>query len=178
VTGAAGGVGLTAVEIGARMGAEVIAVARGADKLAVAEAAGARHLIDAGVPDLRERLKALGGIDVAFETVGGALFTACFRAARPEGRILAIGFAGGEVPQIRANHLLVKNLDVIGLSWSAYLDFAPEVLTGSLAALLDWYSEGRLLPHVSHRLPLARADEALDLIRQRSSTGKVVVTMP
>lgn len=177
VTGAAGGVGLTAVEIGAAMGAEVIAVARGAEKLAVAEAAGARHLIDADVPDLRERLKALGGIAVAYETVGGALWEACFRAARPEARLLAIGFAGGDVPQIKANHLLVKNLTVMGLYWGGYFAFAPEIATRSLAQIFDWIAAGRLAPHVSHVLPAEKAAEGLELIRSRQAVGKVVVRL-
>lgn len=177
VTGAAGGVGLTAVEIGRRMGAEVVAVARGAAKLAAAEAAGARHLIDAETPDLRAQIKALGGADVVYECIGGEVFRACFRATRPDGRILAIGFAGGEVPQIPANHLLVKNISVIGVNWGGYLKFRPEVLTGSLRTLFDWYSAGELSPHISHRLPLDRAAEALELLRQRKATGKIVVTM-
>ena len=177
VTGAAGGVGLTAVEIGKLMGATVIAIARGADKLEVARAAGADHLIDADSDDIRGQLKALGGVDVVYDAVGGALFEACFRACKPEARILVIGFAGGGVPQIKANHLLVKNISVIGHYWGGYLKFAPRVLTGSLATLLGWYEQGRLKPHVSHSLPLDRAAEALELIRQRKSTGKVVVTM-
>ena len=178
VTGAAGGVGLTAVEIGAMMGAEVVAIARGAEKLEIAKRAGASHVIDAESEDIRGQIKALGGEDVVYETVGGDLFNACFRAANPDGRILAIGFAGGEVPQIPANHLLVKNLSVMGLYWGGYLAFRPEVLTSSLAQLFAWYEEGRLKPHVSHEFPLARAAEALELLRQRRSTGKVVVTMP
>jgi len=176
VTGAAGGVGLTSVEIGKLMGAEVIAIARGADKLAVAKAAGATHLIDATSEDIRGQLKALGGIDVAYDTVGGDLWDACFRAARPEARLMPIGFAGGAVPQIKANHLLVKNLTVIGLYWGGYDRFAPKVLSDSLATLMGWLADGRLSPHVSHTLPLEQAAEGLELIRQRRSTGKVVVT--
>ena len=177
VLGAAGGVGLTAVEIGKLMGARVIACARGADKLEVARRAGADHLIDAETADIREACKALGGLDVVYDPVGGDQFRAAFRACNPEARILTIGFASGEVPQIPANHLLVKNLSVIGLYWGGYLKFRPEVLTESLATLLRWHEEGRLRPHVSHTLPLARAEEALDLLRRRKSTGKVVVTM-
>lgn len=177
VLGAAGGVGLTAVEIGRLMGARVIASARGAEKLAVARAAGADHLIDSDTPDLRGAIRDLGGADVVYDPVGGAQFTAALRAARPEARILVIGFASGEVPQIPANHLLVKNLSVIGLYWGGYLGFRPEVLTGSLARLMQWHAEGRLRPHVSHVLPLSRAAEALDLLAQRRSTGKVVVTV-
>lgn len=177
VLGAAGGVGLTAVEIGRLMGARVIASARGAEKLAVARAAGADHLIDSDTPDLRGAIRDLGGADVVYDPVGGAQFTAALRAARPEARILVIGFASGEVPQIPANHLLVKNLSVIGLYWGGYLGFRPEVLTDSLARLMQWHAEGRLRPHVSHVLPLSRAAEALELLAQRRSTGKVVVTV-
>ncbi len=175
VTGAAGGVGLTAVEIGKRLGARVIAVARGADRLAIAAAAGADHLIDGDSADLRGQLRALGGVDVAFETIGGASFDAAFGAMRPEGRLLAIGFAGGSVPQLPVNHLLVRNIAVIGLYWGGYLRFRPEVLTDSLALLLDWYADGRLRPHVSHVLPLDEAAQALALLKDRRSTGKVVV---
>ena len=176
VLGAAGGVGLTAVEIGKLMGARVIACARGIDKLKVAERAGADHLIDASSEDIREACKSLGGLDVVYDPVGGEQFKAAFRACRPEARILAIGFASGDVPQIPANHLLVKNLSVMGLYWGGYLKFRPEVLTGSLAKLFDWYAQGRLKPHVSHILPLDQTTEALDLLRSRKSTGKVVVT--
>jgi NADPH2:quinone reductase len=176
VLGAAGGVGLTAVEIGARMGATVIASARGADRLATARAAGAHHLIDSEAPDLRGALKALGGVDVVYDAVGGPAFMEALRATRPEGRLIPIGFAGGEVPQIPANLLLVKNLTVIGLYWGGYLNFAPDVLTESLATLFGWFEAGGLAPHVSHVLPLDRASEALDLLRTRTATGKVVVT--
>ncbi|SLN25870.1 Phthiocerol synthesis polyketide synthase type I PpsC [Pseudoruegeria aquimaris] len=175
VTGAAGGVGLTAVEIGKLMGARVIACARGPDKLAIARAAGADHLIDSTTGDLRAEVKALGGADVVYEAVGGQTFKDALRACNPEARMIPIGFAGGEVPQIPANHLLVKNITVIGLYWGGYLKFAPDTLTASLHTLFGWYGEGRLRPHVSHRLPLTRAEEALELLRSRASTGKVVV---
>jgi NADPH:quinone reductase len=178
VTGAAGGVGLTAVEIGKAMGARVVAVARGADKLAVAQAAGADHLIDSDTtPDLRKAVKALGGADVVYDAVGGDTFMAALRATNPEGRLIPIGFAGGGVPQIPANLLLVKNLTVIGMYWGGYMAFRPEVLRASLADLLAMYVAGRLRPHVSHALPLDQVDTALDILRSRKSTGKVVVTM-
>ncbi|MFN3642498.1 MAG: NADPH:quinone oxidoreductase family protein [Gemmobacter sp.] len=177
VTGAAGGVGLTAVEIGKRMGARVIACARGAERLAVAQAAGADHLIDSDAADLRAAVKALGGADVVYDPVGGDTFTAALRATNPEGRLIPIGFAGGGVPNVPANILLVKNLSVLGVYWGGYRSFRPAVLTDSLAELLRWYAAGALRPHVSHTLPLERADEALALLRERKSTGKVVVTM-
>jgi NADPH2:quinone reductase len=175
VLGAAGGVGLTAVEIGARMGAEVIAVARGADRLAIAGAAGARHLIDADDPDPRDRLRALGGVDVLYDAVGGALFEAAFRACRPFARILPIGFAGGGVPAIPANILLVKNQTVHGLYYGGLAAHRPEIVAASLEALFAWYARGWITPHVSHVLPLDQANAALDLLRSRSATGKVVI---
>jgi NADPH2:quinone reductase len=177
VLGAAGGVGLTAVEIGKHMGARVIACARGADKLAVAQQAGADHLIDAATDNIRDTCRALGGVDVVYDPVGGDQFTAAMRACNPEARILTIGFASGEVPQIPANHLLVKNITVMGLYWGGYLKFRPEVVTDSMSTLFGWYAAGHLRPHVSHLLPLEQAAEALELLRTRKSTGKVVVTL-
>jgi len=153
----------------------VVACARGADRLEAARAAGADHLIDAATQDIRTEMKALGGADVVYDPVGGDQFEAAFRACRPEARILTIGFASGSVPQIKANHLLVKNLTVMGLYWGGYLGFRPEVLTRSLATLFDWHAAGRLRPHVSHVLPLERAAEGLDLLRRRAATGKVVI---
>jgi len=177
VLGAAGGVGLAAVEIGKALGAQVIAVARGTEKLEVARTAGADHLVAAD-DDITARVKALGGADVVFDPVGGAAFTAALRATNREGRIITIGFASGEVPPVPANHLLVKNIDVIGFYWGGYAAFAPRALTDSLTELMDWYAAGRLRPHVSHVLPLDRAAEALELIRSRRATGKVVVVPP
>ncbi|MFD3190611.1 NADPH:quinone oxidoreductase family protein [Sedimentitalea sp. HM32M-2] len=174
VTGAAGGVGLTAIEIGKLMGATVVAHARGPDKLAVAQAAGADHLID-DAEDLRTRLRDLGGADVVYDAVGGAAFQAAFRACKPEARLLPIGFASGDIPQIPANHLLVKNLSVLGVYFGGYLKFRPEVVHESLAELIGWYSAGRLRPHISHTLPLTQVAEGLDLLRARKSTGKVVI---
>ncbi len=178
VLGAAGGVGLTAVEIGKRMGARVVACARGAAKLDIARAAGADVVIDSDTPDLKSGFKALGGVDVVYDPVGGAAFTAALSACRPEGRLLTIGFASGEVPPIAANLLLVKNLTVMGLYWGGYLTFAPQVLTRSLHTLFDWLAQGDLHPHISHRLPFDRYPEALDLLRNRTATGKVVITLP
>ncbi len=175
VLGAAGGVGLTAVEIGKALGATVIAVARGPQKLAIAQAAGADHVFDASV-DLTAEVRALGGADVVYDPVGGDSFMAAMRATNREGRILCIGFASGDVPQIPANHLLVKNIDVMGFYWGGYLKFNPKALSDSLAELLDWYAKGRLKPHVSHVLPLEQAADALELLRSRKSTGKVIVT--
>ncbi len=175
VLGAAGGVGLTAVEIGKVLGARVIACARGAEKLEIARQAGADHLIDSETQDIRDTVKALGGADVVYDAVGGDQFRAAFRATNPEGRILAIGFASGDIPQIPANHLLVKNIDVIGLNWGGYLRFNPDAMAETFRDMFALYEQGRLRPHISHRLPLAQAAEGLELLRSRKSTGKVVI---
>jgi NADPH2:quinone reductase len=166
------------VEIGKHMGARVIASARGQDRLAIAQQAGADVLIDSDAPDLREALRAEGGVDVVYDAVGGPAFLQALRATRPEGRLLCIGFAGGDVPQIPANLLLVKNLSVIGLYWGGYLAFRPDVLTASMSRLFGWFTQGALTPHVSHVLPLDRAAEGLDLLRARKATGKVVIALP
>ena len=176
VLGAAGGVGLTAVEIGKALGARVIAVARGADKLAVAQAAGADHVIDSDTQDIKAVVKALGGADVVYDPVGGDAFKAALGACRPQARYIVIGFASGDVPQVPANILLVKNIDLIGFYWGGYLKFRPDLLSDSLAELLGWLADGRLKPHISHVLPLDQAEKALDLMRSRASTGKVVIT--
>jgi NADPH2:quinone reductase len=177
VTGAAGGVGLTAVELGKLMGATVIAAARGQAKLAVAKELGADHLIDTDTDDLRDIVKGLGGAHVVYDVVGGDLFNAALRACRPEARILTIGFASGDVPQIAANHILVKNISVMGFYWGGYLTFKPEVLTQSLTKLFEMHGAGKLRPHVSHSFPLEQADEGLEVLRKRQSTGKVVITL-
>lgn len=175
VLGAAGGVGLTAVEVSKRLGAEVVACARGAEKLAAARAAGADILIDSDAPDLKERLKAMGGVDVVYDPVGGAAFDAALRATRPDGRVLAIGFASGTIPQVPANILLVKNLTVIGFWWGGYRNFAPRLLNDSLSDLMAWHAQSRLNLHVSHILPLTRAPDGLALLRDRAATGKIVI---
>ncbi len=176
VTGAAGGVGLTAVELGHMLGARVIGVARGPEKAGLVRQAGADVVLDSGEGDLAQALKNLGGADVIYDAVGGSGFRDLVRATRPEGRILLIGFASGDLPEIRPNHLLVKNISVHGFYWGGFLRFNPDALTGSLAILLGWLDEGRISPHVSQVLPLERALEGLEMLRTRSSTGKIVVT--
>ncbi|MCB1968919.1 MAG: NADPH:quinone oxidoreductase family protein [Geminicoccaceae bacterium] len=180
VHGAAGGVGLTAVEIGKRMGAHVTATARGDDKLAVARSHGADEVIDSGSDDLVGLLKAAhdgAGFDVVYDPVGGAMFDASLRAMAWEGRLLCIGFASGEVPKIPANILLVKNLAALGLYWGSYRRKDPVRLRRSLGTLLAWHGEGTLKPLVSATFPMERVVEALEQLRSRRSQGKVVLTM-
>jgi NADPH2:quinone reductase len=179
VLGAAGGVGLTAVEIGKAMGATVVAVAGGAAKLEVARRQGADHLIDYSREDLRARIKEITGgrgPDVIYDPVGGDTFDQCLRSIAWEGRIVVIGFAGGRISQIPANLVLVKNCDVIGFYWGSYRRHKPALVRQSFRTLLSWFESGELKPHVSHMLDLAEAGRALNLLAERKATGKVVLT--
>ena len=178
VHGAAGGVGLTAVEIGKRLGARVIATAGGAEKLAVAAAAGADHVLDSRSDGLREAIKELTqgrGVDVVYDPVGGPLFEVSLRATAAGGRILLVGFASGDVPQIPANILLVKNIAAIGFYWGAYRTLAPRAMQRSCGELVRWLGEGSLHPHVSQTFPMADAVQALQALKARRTTGKVVL---
>lgn len=178
VHGAAGGVGLTAVEIGKALGTRVIATAGGMDKLAVAKRYGADELIDYRTEDIRERVKALTdgrGVDAVYDPVGGSAFDASLRAVVQAGRILVVGFASGTVPQIPANILLVKNISVIGFYWGAHRVLNPNLIKRSFKELLEWFNAGKLKPHVSHTFPLADARSALETLADRKSTGKVVL---
>jgi len=180
VHGAGGGVGLAAVECGKAIGARVIATAGSDEKLALAKAHGADEGINYTSEDLRERIKALTGgegADAVFDPVGGDAFDASLRSTAWGGRIAVIGFASGRVPQIPANILLVKNLSVHGVYWGSYRTRRPDLLAEEFAELFGWYAEGKLKPHVSHRVPLAEAARALALLTSRKATGKVVVTV-
>jgi NADPH2:quinone reductase len=177
VLGAAGGVGLTAVEIGKAMGARVIAAASTAEKLAVARERGADDLVNYSTEKLTERVMALTdgkGADVCFDPVGGELFDSALSALGWGGRILVVGFVGG-VQQIPANRLLVKNRSAMGTSLRYFRWHAPEKLRASVDELLRWYEEGKLKPCISHRLPLEKSVEAIRLLTDRRAYGKVVV---
>lgn len=180
VHGAGGGVGLTAVECGKAIGATVIATARGADKLAVAKEHGADHVLDSETEDLRTPLKELTGgrgVDVVYDPVGGTLFDASLRTIAWEGRLLVIGFASGKVPQIPANILLVKNAAALGFYWGSYRKHDPKRLRDEFVELFAWHREGRIRPHVATILPLARTADAIRLLVERRSIGKVVVAV-
>ncbi|MFO1086892.1 MAG: NADPH:quinone oxidoreductase family protein [Reyranellaceae bacterium] len=179
VLGAAGGVGLTAVEIGKAMGARVIAAASTAEKLAVAKAHGADETIDYAKEPLIERVMALTdgrGADVCFDPVGGPLFDAALSSLGWGGRILLVGFVGG-VPQIPANRLLVKHRSALGSSLRYFRWNAPDKLERSVAELFRWYGEGKLRPCITHRLPLERTVEALHLLTERRAHGKIVIEL-
>jgi NADPH2:quinone reductase len=177
VLGAAGGVGLTAVEIGKALGARVIAGASTAEKLAVAQEHGADDLINYTTEPLTARVMSLtndAGADVCFDPVGGDLFDAALSSLGWGGRILLIGFVGG-VPQIPANRLLVKNRSALGCSLRYFRWHAPDKLRASVAEILQWYEEGKLTPCITHCLPLERSIEAIRLLTDRQAYGKVVI---
>lgn len=178
VHGAAGGAGLSAVEIGKAMGAEVIATAGGSEKLAVAAAHGANHLVDSRAEDVKERIRSLTrarGADVVYDPVGGDVFDASLRSIAWGGRILLIGFASGRVPQIPANIVMIKNVSIIGVHWGSYRSHDPGVLADSFAQLFTWYRDGLLKPHVAETYPLEGAGMALRALLDRKTAGKLVL---
>ena len=178
VHGAAGGTGLAAIEIGKALGATVIATAGGAQKLAVAEAAGADHLINYRSEDIRSRVKALTdgrGADVIYDPVGGDVFEASLRCIAFEGRIIVIGFAGGRIQKIPSNHLMVKNVDVIGVNRGGYDERRPELARASNEALKVLLQEGRLKPLVSETCALEDAIHKLNSVVKRKTIGKVII---
>lgn len=180
VLGAAGGVGLTAVEIGKRMGARVIAAASTNEKLALARDYGADMLINYSEESLRDRVKTLTQgryADVIYDPVGGDLFDEATRCLAWEGRYLVIGFASGRIPEIAANRLLLKNSSLVGTFWGAYAINKPRVMIESMQSLLGWYAEGGLHPYISERYPLERAGEALTSMMNRQTLGKVVISV-
>ena len=177
VLGAAGGVGLTAVEIGKAMGARVIAGASTAEKLVVAQEHGADDLVNYTTDNLTARVMALTqdrGADVCFDPIGGKLFDAALSALGWGGRILLVGFVGG-VQRIPANRLLVKNRAAMGSSLRYFRWHAPDKLRRSVEELLQWYAEGKLKPCITQRLPLERSAEAIRLLTERKAMGKVVI---
>jgi NADPH:quinone reductase len=177
VLGAAGGVGLTAVEIGKALGARVIAGASTPEKLAAARERGADELVNYATENLTERVMALTdgkGADVCFDPVGGDLFDAALSSLGWGGRILLIGFVGG-IPNIPANRLLVKHRSALGSSLRYFRWHAPDKLRRSVEELTAWYEAGRLAPCVTHRLPLERTVDAIRLLTDRKAHGKLVV---
>lgn len=180
VNGAAGGVGLTAVEIGKAMGATVIATAGEDEKLKIAAAHGADHLINYRTENIRDRVQEIcsgRGVDVVYDPVGGPAFDASLRSANWGARLLLVGFASGQVPQVPANILLVKNVSAMGFYWGSYRWHRPDMLEAEFRELFQWWRDGKLKPHVSHRMKLAEAVAALKLLQDRRSTGKVVLTV-
>jgi NADPH:quinone reductase len=180
VLGAAGGVGLAAVEIGKILGMRVIACASSPDKLEVCRQHGADEGIDYSKEDMRARIKELTdgkGVDVIYDAVGGAYTEAALRSSAWRGRLLVVGFAAGDIPKIPLNLPLLMERDIIGVHWGAWVPRAREEFAASVAELGVWYREGRIRPHVSMEYPLAQISEAMHTMLERKVTGKLVVTV-
>src|SRR5688572_23192793 len=180
VLGAAGGVGLAAIDIGKALGARVIACASSEDKLAVCREHGADATINYAAEDLRERIKALTegrGVDVVYDAVGGAYSEPAFRSIAWRGRLLVVGFAAGEIPRLPLNLALLKGASIVGVFWGDFARREPERFAESARQLARWYGEGRLRPHVSQTFPLEKAAEALKLMAERKVKGKVVLVL-
>jgi NADPH2:quinone reductase len=177
VLGAAGGVGLAAVELGAVMGARVIAAASSEEKLAVCRDRGATETINYTTEDLRARLKELApeGVDVCYDPVGGTYSEKALRSMAWDGRFLVIGFAA-DIPKIPLNLVLLKSCQVVGVFWGAFTGKFPDEHRGHVAELLEMWSAGTVKPHISATFPLAEAGAAISELAERRAQGKVVVT--
>ena len=179
VLGAAGGVGIAAIEIGKALGATVIACASSADKLAVCREHGADETINYATEDMRERIKQITGgkgVDVVYDAVGGAYTEAALRSTAWRGRLLVVGFAAGDIPKIPLNLALLKGCSIVGVFWGDYTRREPKGYAESLRQLAVWFGEGRLKPHVSASFPLEKAADAIQMLAGRKAKGKVVVT--
>ena len=178
VLGAGGGVGLAAVELGKIAGARVIAVASSEDKLTAARAHGADATINYGSDDLREALKAATagkGADVIYDPVGGRHTEAALRSLAWRGRLLVVGFADGNIPQIPANLLLIKGASAVGVFWGEFARREPQANQAMLTELFGWLAQGRLKPHVSQTYALADTPRALEALLARRVVGKLVI---
>ena len=179
VLGAAGGVGIAAIEIGKFMGARVIAAAGGAEKGAICRQHGADEVIDYTSENLRDRVLALTGgkgVDVVFDPVGGSAFEQCVRCIGWEGRILIIGFASGDIPKVATNMILVKNFSVVGAVFGAHSDRFPDDTRLRLGRLLEHYGKGLFKPRIHKVLPFEEVRTALAEITGRRVVGKMVLT--
>lgn len=179
VLGAAGGVGLAAIEIGKALGAKVIAAASTPEKLAVCKEHGADEFINYSTEDFRERLKAITGgkgPDVIYDPVGGPLAEQAFRSIAWRGRYLVVGFANGEIPKLPFNLMLLKGAAVVGVFWGDFTRREPKQNFEDIQVMLGWMREGKIRPHISARYPLAQGVQALNDMMNRKVMGKVVIT--
>ncbi len=178
VLGAAGGVGLAALQLGKLMGARVIAAAGSDDKLAFCKSQGADDGVNYAKTSLKEAVKQLTkgqGADVIYDPVGGDLTQDCFSCISWNGRHLVVGFAAGEIPEVALNRLLLKGASAVGVFWGAFVAREPKANWENFQQLFAWYGEGKLKPHVSKAYPLAQAGVALRDMMERKVTGKVVL---
>jgi NADPH2:quinone reductase len=179
VHAAAGGVGSAAVQIGAALGARVIATAGGAEKCEVARRLGASEVIDYRSADFAARVKELTGgrgADVIYDSVGGDVTERSLKCIAWNGRLLVIGFAGGAIPSIKANRILLKNIAVVGLHWGAYATHEPQRIPETFHALFDLYAAGKIEPLIYDRFALEDLPAALEALGGRRTWGKVIVT--
>jgi NADPH:quinone reductase len=178
VLGAAGGVGIAAIEIGKQLGARVIAAASNDEKLEVCKQHGASEVINYTSEDLRERIKQITGgqgVDVIFDPVGSSYSEPALRSMAWKGRFLVVGFAGGEIPRIPLNLTLLKGCSIVGVFWGAFTEREPQHNAENLAELMSWLSQGILKPHISATYPLERAADALYDMLNRKVLGKAVL---
>ncbi len=178
VHAAAGGVGIAAVQIGAALGARVIATAGGSEKCEIALREGAEHAIDYRAEDFVERVKELTGgrgADVIYDSVGGEIFDKSLKCIAWNGRLLVIGFASGTIPSVKANRILLKNISIVGLHWGAYVSNEPERIAETFEALFDLHAKGSISPVIFGRYPLEELPAALEALGSRRSYGKVIV---
>ncbi len=178
--GAAGGVGLTAVELGKLMGARVIAAASSDEKLDLARAMGADETINYATEDLKTRVKALTGgrgVDVVYDPVGDRLAEPAFRSIAWKGRYLVVGFAGGAIPSLPLNLALIKGASIVGVFWGAFTQVEPSLHAANMAELMGWFRAGQLKPHVSNRFALDDGPAAIRWMMDRKAMGKVILTI-
>jgi len=174
VHGAAGGVGTASLQVAKGLGARTIAVVSTDAKRLVAEEAGADEVVLVD-DDWKDKVKALGGVDVVLDPVGGDRFTDSLRSLRENGRLVVVGFTGGSIPEVRVNRLLLGNTEVVGAGWGAYVMGKPDLNREIGAAVMRMIDDGFIRPIVGERFPLERASEALHAIDERRATGKVVL---
>lgn len=180
VLGAAGGVGLAAVEIGKILGMQVIACASADDKLALCREHGADATINYSSEDMRARIKEITGgkgVDVIYDAVGGPYTEAALRSSAWRGRLLVVGFAAGDIPKIALNLALLMERDIVGVHWGAWIPRSPDEFAASVAELGTWYREGRLRPHISMTYPLEQISDAMHAMLARRVTGKLVLSV-
>jgi len=178
VLGAAGGVGLAAVELGKLMGAHVIAAASTEEKLQVCRDYGADETINYATTNLKDEVKRLTGgkgVDVVYDPVGDRLAEPAFRGMAWNGRYLVVGFAGGDIPSLPLNLPLIKGASIVGVFWGAFTQAEPELHRANMNELIAWYAQGQLKPHISKHFSLDEGPAAIRWMMDRKATGKVVL---
>jgi NADPH2:quinone reductase len=180
VTAAAGGVGLASIQVGRALGARVIALARGPEKLQIALDAGADVAIDYADENWVAQVEdasAGRGADVIIENVGGEIFEGCTRCIAWAGRLVVVGFASGDIPSIRANRILLKHISLVGVHWGPMIDHEPEVLAETYRSLFELYESKKLSPIIWKRFSLEEVPQALGAIESRGTWGKLVISL-